>query len=58
VEKEDRESDKAFQKGIEDQRIKEALQYFPDDYEKSLFGFVIPQELMEATKKWKFNILS
>jgi hypothetical protein len=50
-------SDKAFQKGIEDQRIKEALQYFPDDYEKSLFGFVIPQELMEATKKWEIQYL-
>ena len=50
-------NDKAFQKGIEDQRIKEALQYFPDDYEKSLFGFVIPQELMEATKKWEIQYL-
>ena len=33
-------NDKPFQEGIEDQRIKEALQYFPDDYEKSLFAFV------------------
>jgi hypothetical protein len=44
--------DKPFQEGIEDQRIKEALQYFPDDYEKSLFAFVVPQELKEAGDKW------
>lgn len=45
-------SDKAFQKDIEDQRIKEALQYFPDDYEKSLFPLVVPEVLMEVAKKW------
>jgi hypothetical protein len=45
-------NDKPFQEGIEDQRIKEALQYFPDDYEESLFAFVVPQELKEAGDKW------
>jgi hypothetical protein len=45
-------NDKPFQEGIEDQRIKEALQCFPDDYEKSLFAFVVPQELKEAGDKW------
>lgn len=45
-------NDERFQEGIEDQRIKEALQYFPDDYEKSLFSFVVPQELKEAGDKW------
>jgi hypothetical protein len=28
---------KGFQKDIEDQSVKKALQYFPDDYEHSLF---------------------
>jgi hypothetical protein len=45
-------NDKPFQEGREDQRIKEALQYFPDDYEKSLFTFVVPLELNEAGDKW------
>jgi hypothetical protein len=45
-------NDKPFQEGREDQRIKEALQYFPDDYEKSLFAFVVPLELKEAGDKW------
>jgi len=45
-------NDKPFQESIEDQRTKEALQYFPDDYEKSLFAFVVPQELKEAGDKW------
>jgi hypothetical protein len=45
-------NDKPFQEDIEDQRIKEALQYFPDDYEKSLFTFVVPLELKEAGDKW------
>jgi len=44
---------KPFQKGTEeDQRIKEALQFFPDDYEKSVLAFVVPQELKEARNKW------
>jgi hypothetical protein len=45
-------NDKPFQEDIEDQRIKEALQYFPDDYEESLFAFVVPLELKEAGDKW------
>ena len=45
-------SDKAIQNDIEDQRMKEALQYFPDDYEKSLFPLAVSQELIEATNKW------
>jgi hypothetical protein len=50
-------NDKPFQEGIEDQRLKEALQYFPDDYENSLFAFVVPQELMELAKKWEDHYL-
>jgi hypothetical protein len=35
---------KPFQKGAEeDQRIKEALQYFPDDFEDPLFPLAVPQ---------------
>ena len=51
-------SDEAHQEDIEGQRIKEAFQYFPDDYEKSIFAFAIPQEI----RKWPIggivNILS
>jgi hypothetical protein len=44
---------KPFQKGTEeDQRIKEALQFFPDDYENPLFLLAVPQERMEVAKKW------
>ncbi len=50
-------SKKPFQKEIEDQKIKEALQYFPDDYEKSLFSLIVPDELIEVTKKWKNQYL-
>ena len=50
-------NDKPFQEGIEDQRIKEALQYFPDDYEKSLFPLVVSNELMEVTRKWGYQYL-
>ncbi len=45
-------NEKTFQNDIQDQKIKEALQYFPDDYEKSLFPLVASQELKEAAKKW------
>ena len=49
---------KPFQKGTEeDQRIKEALQFFPDDYEKSVLAFVVPQELKEARNKWYHQYL-
>lgn len=45
-------SNEAYQKDIEGQRIKEAFQYFPDDYEDSLFPLKVPQELMEVTNEW------
>lgn len=46
-------SSKAFQKGIEYQNIKEALQYFPDDYSKwPLFPLRIQEELKEEANKW------
>jgi hypothetical protein len=44
-------SDKAYQMGIEVQKTKEALQYFPDDYEKSLFSLIVPEEVMEVTNE-------
>jgi hypothetical protein len=45
---------KLLQKGTEeDQRIKEALQFFPDDYEHPLFPFSVPQERMEAAMRWR-----
>jgi hypothetical protein len=34
------------------QNTKEALECFPDDYEKSLFPLIIPEEVMEVAKKW------
>jgi hypothetical protein len=50
-------NDKTFQKIIEDVKIKEALQYFPDDYDKSLFPLKVSQELLEAAKKWNNQYL-
>ena len=42
---------KIFQKGTEkDQRIKEALQFFPDDYEDPLFPSAVPLDRMEVAK--------
>lgn len=49
--------DKAFQKGIEDQKIKEALRYFPGDHEDSLFPLVVPPELIEVAEKWQNQYL-
>jgi hypothetical protein len=44
---------KPFRKGTEeDQRLKEALQFFPDDYEEPLFAFAIPQELKIVANRW------
>jgi hypothetical protein len=44
---------KIFQKGTEkDQRIKEALQFFPDDYEDPLFPSAVPLDRMEVAKDW------
>jgi len=49
---------KPFQKGTEeDQRIKEALQFFPDDYEHPVFLLAVPQERMEVAKKWYYQYL-
>jgi hypothetical protein len=45
-------SDNAFQKGIQVQKPNEALQYFPDDYENSLFPLIVPEEIMEVTDEW------
>jgi hypothetical protein len=51
-------STKAFQYGIEYQRTKEALQYFPDDYSKwPLFPLGVQKELIEATNKWYLQYL-
>jgi hypothetical protein len=50
-------NNEAYQKDIESQRIKEAFRYFPDDYEKSLLAFAIPQELMEAAEMWENRYL-
>jgi hypothetical protein len=49
-----RSDKKAYQKDIQYQRIKkEALQFFPDDYERSLFPLGVPQELMKMAKTWE-----
>ena len=45
-------SNKAFQKGIEHQNTKEALQYFPDDYSEWLFPLGVQEELREAANEW------
>ena len=48
-------SSRGLQKGIEeDQSLKDALQYFPDDYVEPLFPMNVPQDLKELGKKW-FN---
>jgi hypothetical protein len=51
-------SGQAFQKGVEYQRTKEALQYFPDDYSRwPLFPLGVQEELIEATNKWYLQYL-
>ena len=51
-------SSKAFQKGIEYQNIKEASQYFPDDYSKwPLFPLRIQEELKEEANKWHLQCI-
>jgi len=46
-------SNQAVQKGIEYQRTKEALRYFPDQYTTWLFfPLGVQEELEEATNKW------
>jgi hypothetical protein len=50
-------SNKAFQKGIEHQRTKEALQYFPDDYSSWLFPLGVQEELIEEANKWYLDYI-
>jgi hypothetical protein len=45
-------SSKALQKGVEHQRTKEALQYFPDDYSNLIFPLGVQEELIEEANKW------
>jgi hypothetical protein len=45
-------SDNAYQKGVEVEKTKEALQCFPDDYQDSLFPLKVPDELKEVTNEW------
>jgi hypothetical protein len=45
-------NDNAYQKDIVVQKTKEALQYFPDDHEDSLFPLKVPQELIDVTNEW------
>jgi hypothetical protein len=45
-------ADKAFQKGKEYQRTREALQYFPDDYSDWLFPLGVQEELRQDANKW------
>ena len=48
---------KAFQKGIEYQRTKEALQYFHDDYSSWLFPLGVQEELIEEANKWYLDYI-
>ena len=48
---------KAFQKGIEHQRTKEALQCFPDDYSSWLFPLGVQEELIEEANKWYLDYI-
>jgi hypothetical protein len=50
-------SNKAFQKGIEYQNTKQALQYFPDDYSEWLFPLGVQEELREEANKWYLQYL-
>jgi hypothetical protein len=52
-------SNKAFQKGIEYQNTKEALQYFPDDYYSKwpLFPLGVQEELKKEANKWYLQYL-
>jgi hypothetical protein len=50
-------SNKAFQKGIEYQNTREALQYFPNEYTDWLFPLGVQEELKEAAKKWYLDYL-
>jgi hypothetical protein len=51
-------SDQAFQKGVEYQRTKEALQYFPNDYSRwPLFPLGVQEELIEEANNWYLQYL-
>ena len=51
-------SNKSFQKGIEYQNTKEALQYFPDDYSRwPLFLLRVQEELIQEANKWYLQYL-
>jgi hypothetical protein len=51
-------SSQAFQKGVEYQRTKEALQHFPDDYSRwPVFPLGVQKELIESTNKWYLQYL-
>jgi hypothetical protein len=51
-------SNKAFQKGIEHQNTKEALQYFPDDYSRwPLFPLGVQEELIQEANKWYLHYI-
>jgi hypothetical protein len=42
----------AFGHGIEHLRIKEALEYYPDDYSQHLFLLGVPDNVRDAAEKW------
>ena len=50
-------SNQAFQKGIEYQNTKEALQYFPDDYSRWLFPLGVQEELKQEANKWYLHYI-
>jgi hypothetical protein len=50
-------SNKAFQKGIEYQNTKEALQHFPDDYSTWLFPLGVQDELIGETNNWYLHYI-
>jgi hypothetical protein len=50
-------SNKAFQHGIEHQRTKEVLQYFPDDYSEWLFPLGVQEELEETADMWSLQYI-
>jgi hypothetical protein len=47
----------AFGHGIEHLRIKEALEYFPDDYSQHLFLLGVPDNVREEAEKWLSDYL-
>jgi hypothetical protein len=47
----------AFGHGIEHLRIKEVLEYFPDDYSQHLFLLGVPDNLRDEAEKWLSDYL-